>query len=235
MSCATLHKNGYGITTELLSTQNTLKNAHLFHICPGKIWIQNFIKDFNWWICFLCASGVPRRVALIIVFIVAFLTYFVSLEGTFVFDDSEAIVNNEDVKPETPISNLFHNDFWGTSLLHKNSHKSYRPLTILSFRHSKSIPNPNLLILNYKLSYRLNYLLDGGSLNAKFYHLTNLLLHSICSLLSLIIFSIIFNENHQPRLSFISSIIFSIHPVHTEAVILTLKPLKKSQNNHFSL
>lgn len=57
-----------------------------------------------------------------------------SYNGDFVFDDSEAILNNKDVSGTTPLYQIFNNDFWGTNLLHKQSHKSYRPLTILSFR-----------------------------------------------------------------------------------------------------
>lgn len=56
-----------------------------------------------------------------------------SYNGEFVFDDSEAIVNNEDVQ-STPLWAIFNNDFWGTKLTNKQSHKSYRPLTILTFR-----------------------------------------------------------------------------------------------------
>ena len=140
-------------------------------------------------------------------FVIAFLTYFVSLEGGFVLDDKRAILTNKDLKPETSIYNLFYNDFWGTRLLHNSSHKSYRPLTILSFR--------------------LNYLLDGGSLDsAKSYHLTNLFLYSFCSVLSLVIFSNIFDDGSRPRFSFISAIMFSIHPVHTESVLNIKIPIK---------
>lgn len=60
--------------------------------------------------------------------------FILSLEGAFVFDDTEAILHNEDVKSKT--WEFLFNDFWGTSLLHKSSHKSYRPLTILSFRYT---------------------------------------------------------------------------------------------------
>lgn len=73
---------------------------------------------------------------------------------------------------------------------------------------------PNLFSI-----YRLNYILDGGTFNAKFYHLTNLILHSTCSALSVAVFCFITGER-KPRLSFVSALIFAIHPVHTEAVII---------------
>jgi hypothetical protein len=80
------------------------------------------------------STGVPTSLSVILVGTAAVLCYVNSLDGGFVFDDSEAIINNEDLKPETPISNLLYNDFWGTRLTHNASHKSYRPLTVLSFR-----------------------------------------------------------------------------------------------------
>lgn len=66
--------------------------------------------------------------------IAAFSAYCNTLWGTFVFDDNEAIVKNKDVMPYTPIQNIFKNDFWGTDIGLNSSHKSYRPLTILSYR-----------------------------------------------------------------------------------------------------
>lgn len=146
-----------------------------------------------------CAQGICIEVSLklgcIVIFILASLCYINSINGSFVFDDTEAIVNNEDAKGKTPLNEIFFNDFWGTSLNHRSSHKSYRPLTILSFR--------------------LNSMFGG--LNPTHFHLTNVLLHSICCTLSLIVFATLLKES-RPRLSFVSAVIFSVHPVHTEAV-----------------
>ena len=80
---------------------------------------------------------IPRLkfpLAATIVFIVSIICFGVSYDGDFVFDDSEAILGNKDLLPETPISNLFANDFWGKKLTSKTSHKSYRPLTVLTYR-----------------------------------------------------------------------------------------------------
>lgn len=65
----------------------------------------------------------------------AFSAYCNTLWGSFVFDDKEAIVKNKDVMPYTPIQSIFKNDFWGTDISLNISHKSYRPLTILSYRY----------------------------------------------------------------------------------------------------
>lgn len=69
-----------------------------------------------------------------IIFIVSVLCFGNSIYGDFVFDDSEAVINNSDLKPDAPVLNIFRNDFWGTKLTHNASHKSYRPLTVLTFR-----------------------------------------------------------------------------------------------------
>lgn len=62
------------------------------------------------------------------------LTYANSLTGEFVHDDIPAIVSNGDVNGGNNVLQVFRNDFWGTPMSDPNSHKSYRPLTTLSFR-----------------------------------------------------------------------------------------------------
>lgn len=77
-------------------------------------------------------SVVPLPVAISIIIVLS-LCCASCYDGEFVFDDAEAIVNNNDVQ-EAPIWKIFENDFWGLKLTHENSHKSYRPLTTLTFR-----------------------------------------------------------------------------------------------------
>ena len=70
-----------------------------------------------------------------IVALTAIICYGNSYDGDFVFDDSEAILTNSDVKSEKLWQDLFFNDFWGNKLISNTSHKSYRPLTVLTFRY----------------------------------------------------------------------------------------------------
>ena len=42
--------------------------------------------------------------------------YHNALDCGFVFDDMSAIVENQDLRPKTPITDLFWNDFWGTPM-----------------------------------------------------------------------------------------------------------------------
>lgn len=76
-----------------------------------------------------------------VVFVFAVACFMNSYQGDFVFDDSEAILSNNDLKPETPLSDLFVHDFWGSKLDSKTSHKSYRPLTVLTFRWGSDYDN----------------------------------------------------------------------------------------------
>ncbi|XP_078231669.1 protein O-mannosyl-transferase TMTC4 isoform X7 [Callithrix jacchus] len=75
----------------------------------------------------------PPSWAKLVVGLVAIVCFARSYDGDFVFDDSEAIVNNKDLQAETPLGDLWHHDFWGSRLSSNTSHKSYRPLTVLTF------------------------------------------------------------------------------------------------------
>uniref|UniRef100_A0A3B4ZNR6 dolichyl-phosphate-mannose--protein mannosyltransferase n=1 Tax=Stegastes partitus TaxID=144197 RepID=A0A3B4ZNR6_9TELE len=145
--------------------------------------------------------------AKVTVALVALLCFINSYDGEFVFDDSEAIVNNKDLRPTTPLNNIWSNDFWGSNLSSNSSHKSYRPLTVLTFR--------------------LNYLVAGG-LHPVGFHVLNILLHAVISALMIDVFAILigglaYDEkgrilNHAPKTSLLAAVFFAAHPVHTESV-----------------
>ena len=110
-----------------------------------------------------------------------------------VFLFSRAIIKNPDVQAETSLHQLFKNDFWGTPLTHSGSHKSYRPLCVLTFR--------------------LNYLLGG--LDPWGYHLVNVILHALVTAL----FTHTALELLQDdQAALIAGLMFASHPIHTEAV-----------------
>lgn len=61
--------------------------------------------------------------------------YCNSLAGDLVHDDVSAIAANRDVTdPSAGTWDFLYNDFWGTAMSDPTSHKSYRPLTILTFK-----------------------------------------------------------------------------------------------------
>ncbi|XP_057315403.1 protein O-mannosyl-transferase TMTC2-like [Hydractinia symbiolongicarpus] len=136
---------------------------------------------------------VPLRISFFVVLLCSFACYSNTLQAGFVYDDTRAILRNKDLLPSKPIANLFLNDFWGTPLTHSGSHKSYRPLCVLTFR--------------------LNYLF--GELNPWGYHFVNNLLHSLVSCLFTFLCYKIFCKQW---LAFFGGLMFALHPVHTEAV-----------------
>lgn len=141
-----------------------------------------------------------------LVAVLALVCYANSCWGDFVFDDSEAILGNEDV--ETGVADIFSHDFWGSNISSKTSHKSYRPLTVLTFR--------------------LSYWFAGGR-NPFHFHLANVLLHPVICLLVLEVanrwlnaFSRGNKPSHVPRqvhtTSLVAALLFGVHPIHTESV-----------------
>ncbi|KAA0724450.1 Transmembrane and TPR repeat-containing protein 3 [Triplophysa tibetana] len=118
--------------------------------------------------------------------------YWNSLFCGFVFDDVSAILDNKDLRPTTPLKNLFLNDFWGTPMSEERSHKSYRPLTVLTFR--------------------LNYLFS--ELSSSSYHLLNVGLHVVVCVFFLHFCRLLLDRNT----SLIAALLFAVHPIHTEAV-----------------
>ncbi|XP_069696733.1 protein O-mannosyl-transferase Tmtc1-like [Periplaneta americana] len=74
-----------------------------------------------------------------VVGVVALGCYLNGLTGDFVHDDIPAVTQNKDVLGLSPVSQLFRNDFWGTAMSDLGSHKSYRPLTTLTFRSVREL------------------------------------------------------------------------------------------------
>ena len=119
--------------------------------------------------------------------------YLNTLSCGFAFDDKAVILDNQDLRPNVSWSNVLLNDYWGTPMSSPDSHKSYRPLTVATFR----------------LNYMLHELQPLG------YHLVNVLLHSAVCYLYVLLCGVVFSEV-WPAL--IAGLLFAVHPIHTEAV-----------------
>ncbi|EMP29766.1 Transmembrane and TPR repeat-containing protein 4 [Chelonia mydas] len=160
----------------------------------------NLDHEISWFV-------LPSYWAKIIVGLMSCICFANSYDGDFVFDDSEAIINNKDLRAETPLGDLWHHDFWGGKLSSNTSHKSYRPLTVLTFR--------------------MNYLFAGGFHPVGF-HVINIILHCAISVLMVDVFSILLGGlqysskgrrlNLAPKASLLAASLFAVHPVHTECV-----------------
>ncbi|GAB6030299.1 hypothetical protein CHUAL_005973 [Chamberlinius hualienensis] len=127
-----------------------------------------------------------------LLFVTCFVCYFNTLSCAFVFDDISAVRDNKDLRPSTPIVNLLWNDFWGTPMHKEQSHKSYRPLCIATFR----------------FNYFIHELQPMG------YHLVNVLLHATVTIVYYW-FCLLFLS---PNTSVVAALLFAVHPIHTEAV-----------------
>ncbi|ESO04802.1 hypothetical protein HELRODRAFT_142417, partial [Helobdella robusta] len=119
--------------------------------------------------------------------------YYKTVWGQFVYDDVRAVVNNRDVSNPMSFLDLFHHDFWGMDVASDASHKSYRPLTVLTFR--------------------LNYVISG--FNPSHFRLTNLLLH----LVTITMFSHFSRHVIQlnRKWSCVAGMWFAVLPIHSEA------------------
>ncbi|VEN44149.1 unnamed protein product [Callosobruchus maculatus] len=60
----------------------------------------------------------------VVIVLTCVLCYHNSYYCGFVFDDISAIKENRDLRPHTPLINVFLNDFWGTPM-HKSIDKTY--------------------------------------------------------------------------------------------------------------
>ncbi|KAM9953792.1 hypothetical protein ACTFIR_008886 [Dictyostelium discoideum] len=150
-------------------------------------------------------------------------------EGIYRNNENDEIIPMKEISIAYQyFSKLLSHDFWGQDITKTDSHKSYRPLTTLSFR--------------------FNFITSGYKLDSESFHLTNVFLHSIVSVyiffISLLIFKPINNnenENEEEKeegkeenekktpyllkllgvdefCCFLTSLFFSLHPIHTEAV-----------------
>jgi len=140
-------------------------------------------------------TGINLRKRNIIVFgliiMISFIIYANSLNNKFVFDDRYLVVNNNFIKHFSSLTKIFqHSTFYFAPYDDTNY---YRPLAILS----------------YALDYSIWRLSPFG------YHLINVFLHSICGFLLFLLVLTLFNNF---SLALLSSVLFTIHPIHTSGV-----------------
>ncbi|TMW60252.1 hypothetical protein Poli38472_000294 [Pythium oligandrum] len=131
----------------------------------------------------------------------ALLTAWNTRHNQFVWDDRAAVLGNAGVRRhDTSIWRLFKDDFWGTSIDSVNSHKSYRPLTVLTFRW--------------------NHYWHG--IDPYGYHLVNVVVHAICSVLvwrTAEVIMRLYAPKKRVRVgSIIAGLLFALHPIHCDAV-----------------
>lgn len=144
-------------------------------------------------------------------FLISLITYWddQALHGGFVYDDSASLKHNPLVKAEVPWIEILSRDFWGTPLREAASHKSFRPLTTLSFRWNWSVSVAN------GTDRDENQHLYG-------FHIVNVLLHALVTALATEasgwVLDLDRSKDRNTVAQFVTGVLFAIHPVHCETV-----------------
>lgn len=129
----------------------------------------------------------------LILIAVVFAVYFNSLENQFVFDDESVIQTNSSLTTLSSIPKYF----TGEDGFHKVIGKYYRPIV--------------------STSYNIDYAIWG--LNPFGFHLTNIIIHLIATLILFRLLQLIFVKQKNVNLiALLGTLIFAVHPIHTEAV-----------------
>ncbi|KAK9811534.1 hypothetical protein WJX72_005492 [[Myrmecia] bisecta] len=172
------------------------------------------------------------RLVMVVLTLLSCGVYLNTFSAGFTFDDNFAVINNGDVTDAArPVWHLFTSDFWGQNIRSEQSHKSYRPLTVLSLRLQKQ--------LSAYLPARTP-LVDTGSqlvphdnsdgLDPRPFHIANMLMHALVTLL---VYRLAYQlcraqdpaqgdgtrADAASRVeALIAGLLFACHPIHTEAV-----------------
>jgi hypothetical protein len=137
--------------------------------------------------------GWSTLLAAVAVTVLSWASFYNSINNEFVFDDDLAIVRNADVSPSTPWHLLWKHDIWGKDLLAHDSHRSYRPLMICTFK----------IISTY------------FGLTPSIFRIVSIMLHNIASFLVFLVADAVVCNSF---VAFATSVFFACHPIHVESV-----------------
>lgn len=115
--------------------------------------------------------------------------------------DETHLGENGDVRGTTTISEVLRNDYWGRPMDAQNSHKSWRPLSILLFR-----------FLRTEKKFMAPILFD---------RIIGLVIHAALAEIVSICACLLFpqsDKNRQSTLFACTKLLFAFHPTHVEAV-----------------
>jgi protein O-mannosyl-transferase len=136
----------------------------------------------------------PRKdatwVFIILIAAFGFFAYSNSLGGKFIWDDNDLVKNNAYIKDWSKAGRFFVEDIGAGGA---NRYTTYRPLPMMTYMADYSI----------------------WKLDARGYHATNIILHVLAALCLFWLLALFFGN---PLLSFVASLFFVIHPIHSEAV-----------------
>ena len=128
--------------------------------------------------------------AFLLILVICFMAYANSVSNHFIWDDDALVVKNTSIRSLNFLPQLFNDDLYSGSVAGSNF---YRPMQ--------------------SFSYMLDY--HFGELNPAGYHITNILLQALVGFLVFLLFYALINNT---VLSFAAALMFSVSPLHTEAV-----------------
>lgn len=140
-----------------------------------------------------------------------------SLHGDLIFDDVHAVQRNQDVLGVTGLSELFFNDFWGEPIASNNSHKSYRPLTVLTFRANHFVHGLNPTgyhVVNVCLHAVVSALVSSRRTNS-YKHINNPIVTPFALKQAVPFYMRVLGDS---LVAATGGLLFALHPVHCEAV-----------------
>ena len=137
--------------------------------------------------------NINKNILYIILAVISFGIYANSLNNEFVFDDESVIVGYTPLQELSSIPKFF----TAEEGFHKVIGMYYRPIV--------------------STTYALDYAIWG--LKPSGFHLTNVIIHTIASLILFLILMKLFGDYEYGQISsFLGTLIFAVHPIHTEAV-----------------
>ena len=125
---------------------------------------------------------------ILLIIFLGFIVYGNSLNCEFVFDDVGIVKNNAYIKDFS-----FTKKFFIENITSEENSYFYRPLVMIS----------------YAIDYSI------WKLNVRGYHLTNIMLHGLVALAVYWLINILFGNRF---VALLTSMVFVIHPIHTETV-----------------
>lgn len=127
-----------------------------------------------------------------------------ALHGKFIYDDVASLKTNVVVNGQVPWNEVITRDFWGNPLKESRSHKSYRPITTLTFRW------------NWILSEYFWKTIEPEEAHTYGFHVVNVCLHALVTGLVTEVAAWVFPKDVTAQI--LTGLLFGLHPVHAEAV-----------------
>lgn len=124
--------------------------------------------------------------------LLALLVYLPAFNADFTLDDIPIVQDNPYMKTTDSIPSIWTSHYWAGKI-DANDKGLYRPLTLTT--------------------YNIQYAISGDK--APPYHMVNILLHALVSLMLMWMVHLIFTDY---RLVLVTGLLFATHPIHTEAV-----------------